>query len=102
LSFIVFERSQDEPKVTRISRIYSHNIMMKIAQSNLWAAGWMIGGFKSRQGLKIFLFTTAYRRALGPTQPPIQWVPGSSSLEVKRPGHEADHSLLSSAEVKNA
>jgi hypothetical protein len=36
----------------------------------------------------------------GPTQPPIQWVPGAISLEVKRPGHEADRSPPSSAEVK--
>jgi len=35
------------------------------------------------------------------TQPPILWVPGSSSLGVKRPGHEADHSPPS-AEVKTA
>jgi hypothetical protein len=38
--------------------------------------------------------------ALGPTQPPIQWVPGALSLEVKWPGCEADHSPSSSAEVK--
>jgi hypothetical protein len=38
--------------------------------------------------------------ALGPTQPPIQWVPGALSLGVKRPGREADHSPPSSAEVK--
>jgi len=37
------------------------------------------------------------RQALWPTQPPIQWVP-----EVKRPGHEADYSPPSSAEVSNA
>jgi hypothetical protein len=30
----------------------------------------------------------------------IQWVPGSLSLGVKRPGREADHSPPSSAEVK--
>jgi hypothetical protein len=36
----------------------------------------------------------------GPTQPPIQWVPGALSLGVKRPGREADHSPPSSAEVK--
>jgi hypothetical protein len=36
--------------------------------------------------LGIFLFTTASRTALGPTQPPIQWVPGALSLGVKRPG----------------
>jgi hypothetical protein len=35
------------------------------------------------------------RQALGPTQPPIQGVPG-----VKQPGREADHSPPTSAEVK--
>jgi hypothetical protein len=58
------------------------------------------GGFESRQGLGFFLFTTASRPALGPTQPPIQWVPGALSLGVKLPGREAAHSP-SSAEVKN-
>jgi hypothetical protein len=43
-----------------------------------------------------------YRQALGPTQPPIQWVPGALSLGAKRPRREADHSPPSSAEVKNA
>jgi hypothetical protein len=67
-----------------------------------WATGWMIGalGFDSWRGLGIFLFTTASRMALGPTQPPIQWVPGAPSLGVKRPGREADHSSPSSAEIK--
>jgi hypothetical protein len=37
---------------------------------------------------------------LGPTQPPIQWVPGAFSLGIKRSGREADHSPPSSAEVK--
>jgi hypothetical protein len=64
----------------------------------------MIGvlGFDFRRGLGIFLFTTASRTALGPTQPLIQWVQGAISLGVKRPGREADHSLRYSAEVKNA
>jgi hypothetical protein len=53
-------------------------------------------------GLGIFLFTTACRRALGPTKPPIQWVQGALSLEVKRPEREAHHSPSSTAEVKNA
>jgi hypothetical protein len=57
-------------------------------------------GFKSRQRLGIFLFTTASRTALGPTQPLIQWVPGALSLGIKRSGREADHSRPYSAEVK--
>jgi hypothetical protein len=69
-----------------------------------WATDWTIGVlcFDSRRGLGIFLFTTASRTALGPTQPPIQWVPRALSLGVKRPGREADHSPPSRAEVKNA
>jgi hypothetical protein len=45
--------------------------------------------------LGIFLFITASRTALGPTQPPIQWIQGALLQ-----GHEADYSLPSSAEVK--
>jgi hypothetical protein len=68
------------------------------------ATGWTIGvlGFDSRRGLGIFLFTTVSRTALGPTQPPIQWVPGALSLGVKRPGRVADHAPPSNAEAKNA
>jgi hypothetical protein len=51
-------------------------------------------GFDSRQG-EDFLYSTAS------TQPPIRWVPGPLSLGVTRPGHEADHSPPSRAEVKN-
>jgi hypothetical protein len=57
-------------------------------------------GFDSRQEQGFFLFATASRPALGPTESPIQWVPGDPSQRVKRPGREADHSPLSSAEVK--
>jgi hypothetical protein len=54
--------------------------------------------FKSWKGLGIF-FTFV---ALGPTQPPSQWLQGALSLELKRPGREADQSPPSSAEEKNA
>jgi hypothetical protein len=40
--------------------------------------GWT-SGFDSRQGLEIFLFCTASRP--GPTQPPIQWVPGGGGAK---------------------
>jgi hypothetical protein len=64
--------------------------------------GWTIGvlRFDSRRELGIFLFTTASIPALGPTQPPIQWVSRALYLGVKRPVGEADHSPPSSAEVK--
>jgi hypothetical protein len=58
-------------------------------------------GFESRYGLGIFLFSTASRPVLGPTQSPVQWVPGSLSLAGKRPGREANHSPSASAKVKN-
>jgi hypothetical protein len=57
---------------------------------------------QSRQELGIFLFTTVSRPALGPTQPPIQWIPEALCLEVRWPAREAQHSPPSSAEVNNA
>jgi hypothetical protein len=42
------------------------------------------------------------RPALVLAQPPIEWIPGALSLEVKQLRCEADHSLPSSPEVKNA
>jgi hypothetical protein len=57
-------------------------------------------GFDPRRGLGISLFTTASRTVLGPTQPPIQWVPVALFLGVKRSERVADHSPPSSAEVK--
>jgi hypothetical protein len=32
--------------------------------------------------------------------PPIQWVPGHLSPELKRPGREADHSPTTTVQVK--
>jgi hypothetical protein len=49
-----------------------------------------------------FFFDSVSRPALGPIQPPIQWVPGTLYLEVKRPEHESDHSSPSSTKVKNS
>jgi hypothetical protein len=43
-------------------------------------------------------FLRLSRPALGPTQSPVQWVPGLSGGKV-RPGRAADHSPPSSAEV---
>jgi hypothetical protein len=49
--------------------------------------------------MRIFLFATASRPALGPTQLPIQWVALVLSSGVKQLGCEADHFPPSSARV---
>jgi hypothetical protein len=61
-----------------------------------------IAGVRFPAGSKIFLFSVTSIPTLGPTQSPIQWVSGGGdvSLEVKRLGHEADHSPPTSAQVK--
>jgi hypothetical protein len=56
--------------------------------------------FRFPEGLGIFLFTTASRMALGPTNLPILWISGALSLGLKRPGREADNSPPSSTEIK--
>ena len=43
-------------------------------------------------------FPKLSRPAVGPTQPPVQWVPGLSRVK-ERPGRDADHSAPSSAVV---
>jgi hypothetical protein len=57
-------------------------------------------GLDSRRGLGVSLFTIVSRMALGPTQPPNDWVQGDLSLGVKQPRREADHSPPSSTEAK--
>jgi hypothetical protein len=82
---------------------FSHLATNETAQSlQRLTTGWTIGWlwFESRWGLGIFHFDTVSRPALGPKQPPIQWVPGALSLGVKRLGRKADHSSPSSAEAK--
>jgi hypothetical protein len=56
--------------------------------------------FEKLRGLGIFLFTTASRKVLGPTQPPIQWVSEALTLGVERLGREAEHSSPSRSDVK--
>jgi hypothetical protein len=54
-----------------------------------------------RWGTICFSFFTASRPNLGPTQPPIQWVPGALFVGLDLPGRETDHSHPFSAEVKS-
>jgi hypothetical protein len=58
-----------------------------VAQSvQCLATDWMTGRsmFDPRQGQRIFPVTSVSRPALGPTQPPVQRVPGVLSPGVKR------------------
>ena len=56
--------------------------------------------FDSRQGQKALLRKS--RPFLGPTQSPIHSVPRALSQRVKRPELEADQSVPSSVDIKNA
>jgi hypothetical protein len=69
-----------------------------LCNNRLWA-GWL--GFDSLQRQEIFVFSTPSRLALRPTQPPIQWVLEAVLQRIKQPGHEAHHSPVLSAMVKN-
>jgi hypothetical protein len=51
-----------------------------------------------QKGARDFLFLTASRLALGPTQHPIQWVPWIFPPGAMQPGCESDHPDSSSAE----
>jgi hypothetical protein len=62
--------------------------------------GWK-AGVLFPAGARDFSLFKASRPALGPTQPPMQWVPGVLSPGAKRPGREADCSPPSTADVKN-
>jgi hypothetical protein len=52
------------------------------------------------RGSKIFSPLRRPDRLWGPTQPPIEWVPGALSPGVKWTGRETDHSPPTSAEIK--
>jgi hypothetical protein len=57
---------------------------------------------RSPAGQNIFPLSSVSRPALGPTQPPVQWVLGGPFSGGKaRTGRDADHSPPSSAEVEN-
>jgi hypothetical protein len=65
--------------------------------------GWKIekSQFNSQLGQGIFYVSKISRPTLPSTQPPIQRTLEALFPGVKRPGHEADHSPPSSAEIKN-
>jgi hypothetical protein len=74
----------------------------RIKASILWQSGRPGDRGSIPGGDKGFFLYPVSRPALGPTQPPVQWVPGVLSPGVKaRSERDADHSPPSSAEVEN-
>lgn len=58
-------------------------------------------GIQISAGARGFPFCKISRLALGLSQPPVQLVSGVLFVGVKQLGNEVDHSVPSSAEVKN-
>jgi hypothetical protein len=50
-------------------------LKIKLYQTNIWVEQLMnYSSFNFWHGQEFFLFSKAFRLALGPNQPPIQWV----------------------------
>jgi hypothetical protein len=97
-------------ELTQIYSCYAVNVQLDTVQAKYrsrGSSGSIVSttersGFDPRQGQRIFPLSSVSRPALGPTQPPVQWVPGVLSPGVKaRPMRDADHSPPSNDEVEN-
>jgi hypothetical protein len=69
-------------------------------ESKLWAGQLRTRDFSPGSGKMVFL-SKASRLAVKSSHLPVQLVRGALSLGVNWPGHDDDHSLPSSAEVKS-
>jgi hypothetical protein len=82
------------------TKVYVAFLPKSSRYSDWLRAGRPRGRSSSPGKVKNFFFSTLSEPALGSTQLSIQCISGALSLEVKRQGREADHSPLTSAEVK--
>jgi hypothetical protein len=83
----IFEPRTTRPQLSVFSLRYgltSWILLTRVSTSR--NVGWTTGrsGLNPRQGQRIFPLSSLSRQPLGPTQPPVQWVPGVLSPGVKR------------------
>jgi hypothetical protein len=80
--------------ITQLDIFNSSSLCTGAGIAQWYSAGLRTGWSEVRVpvGARNFSHTTATRSALGPTQPPIQWIPRALS-----PRREADHSPPSNA-----
>jgi hypothetical protein len=90
---VVRSRTQTMEFSFRRPGVYTRSICSRY--SDWLRAGRQRGRSSSPGKGKNFYFSTMFRPALGPTQLPIQWVPGA-----KWPGRQSDYSPPNSAVVK--
>lgn len=74
----------------------------RVVKSVLWLR-WSVDDPEliSQQGQEFFLCSKTSRQALGSIQPLIQWITGTLSSGIKRPGRQVFHSPPSTFKVKN-
>jgi hypothetical protein len=88
--------------VAKISRLrYSRTMRSQDSSVSIMMGYKQVGWVSIPGRVKIFLFSTGSILALGPTQPPVQRVPGVTFVGLKQLGHEAYLSPPTTAEVKN-
>jgi hypothetical protein len=102
---LIFSMLLDYRKYASSCNLQSESMSRNMRFCRLRYSNWLSAGRARRSSsspgrVKNFLFSTSSRPALGSTQPPIQWAPGTLSPRANRPGREADHSPPASAEVK--
>jgi hypothetical protein len=82
--------SNDFPFADTVNKDVTHiHVTTAVNSDSTWRVGVLSLG-----RVKNFFFSTSSRPVLGPTQPPIQWVPWAVFSGVKQSERDADHSPL--------
>jgi hypothetical protein len=83
INTLLYEQNAEVMIIARHTHLPGAGLALAVqCLTTVWTTG--RSGFDSRQGQRIFPLASVSRPALGPTQPPVQWVPGVFSPGVKR------------------